>query len=85
MASSQLAINRVLLCAKCLTSTVRRQVTSTREVQLITIAAAASDLYGYFFVGFEGHWSERIAHDATADDMASALAGIPAIGEVEVT
>lgn len=67
-----------------LLSTLRQQVTSVREVQVITAAAAASDLDGYFFVGFEGHWSEKIAHDATADEMASALAGIPAAGEVEV-
>lgn len=61
-----------------------RQVTSTSEVQVITAAATASDLDGYFVVGFEGHWSERINHDATADEVASALAGIPAVGDVEV-
>lgn len=60
------------------------KVTSAREVQVITAAATASDLDGYFFIGFEGHWSEKIAYDATSDDMASALAGIPAVGEVEV-
>lgn len=48
------------------------------------MAAAASDLDGYFVIGFEGHWSEKINHDATADEMASALAGIPAVGDVEV-
>lgn len=57
---------------------------ATSEVQEITAAAAASDLDGYFFVGFEGHWSEKVAYDATAEEMASALAGIPAVGEVEV-
>lgn len=51
---------------------------------MITAAAAASDMDGYFFVGFEGHWSEKVAHGATADEMASALAGIQGIGEVEV-
>ena len=61
-----------------------RQVTSSSEVQVITATAAASDLDGYFVVGLEGHWSEKINHDATAEDMASALAGIPAVGEVEV-
>lgn len=60
------------------------QVTPTSEVQVITAAATASDLDGYFFVGFEGHWSERVAYDATADEMASALAGIPAVGQVQV-
>lgn len=52
---------------------------------MITTAATASDLDGYFVVGFEGHWSEKINHDATAADMAAALAGIPAVGDVEVT
>lgn len=51
---------------------------------MITAAATASDLDGYFFIGFEGHWSERVAYDATADEMASALAGIPAVGHVQV-
>lgn len=60
------------------------KITSAGEVQVITAAAAASDLDGYFFVGFEGHWSEKIAYDATSEEMASALAGIPAAGEVEV-
>lgn len=60
------------------------QVTSSSEVQVITAVAAASDLSGYFFVGYEGHWSEKINHDATADEMASALAGIPAVRNVEV-
>lgn len=46
--------------------------------------ARASDLGGYFFVGFEGHWSEKVAHDANADEMASALAGIPTVGQVNV-
>lgn len=46
--------------------------------------ARASDLHGYFFVAFEGHWSEKIAHDASAGEMASALAGIPTLGDVEV-
>ncbi len=54
-------------------------------MQVITATAAASDLDGYFVVGLEGHWSEKIEHDATAEDMALALAGIPAVGEVEVT
>lgn len=53
-------------------------------MQVITAAAMASDLDGYFVVGFEGHWSEKVNYDATADEMASALAGIPAVGEVEV-
>lgn len=39
---------------------------------------------GYFFVGYEGHWSEKVAYDASADDMTSALAGIPAVGDVTV-
>ena len=54
-------------------------------MQVITAAAVASDLDGYFVVGFEGHWSEKVYYDATADEMVSALAGIPAVGEVEVT
>lgn len=54
-------------------------------MQAITVVATASDLSGYFFVGFEGHWSEKIAYDASADDVASALAGIPAVGEVNVS
>lgn len=62
----------------------RQQVTSASEVQVITATAAASDLDGYFVVGLEGHWSEKVEHDATAEDMASALAGIPAVGAVEV-
>lgn len=57
---------------------------ATNEVQAITVVAAASDLSGYFFVGYEGHWSEKIAYDASADDMASALVGIPAVGDVTV-
>lgn len=57
---------------------------ATSEVQVITVVAAASDLSGYFFAGYEGHWSEKIAYDAGADDMASALAGIPAVGDVTV-
>lgn len=48
------------------------------------MVATASDLTGYFFVGYEGHWSEKIAYDASADDMASALAGVPAVGDVTV-
>ena len=51
---------------------------------MITVAATASDLDGSFVVGFEGHWSEKINHDATAAEVASALAGIPAVGDVEV-
>ena len=57
---------------------------TTNDVQAITAIAAASDLSGYFFVGYEGHWSEKIAYDASADDMAAALAGIPAVGDVTV-
>lgn len=60
------------------------QVNATSEVQVITVVAAASDLSGYFFVGYEGHWSDKVAYDASADDMASALAGIPAVGDVTV-
>lgn len=62
-----------------------RKVNATSEVQVITAVAAASDLEGYFFVGYEGHWSEKINHDAHSDKMASALAGIPAVGEVLVS
>lgn len=48
------------------------------------MSASASDFSGYFFIGYEGHWSEKIVHDASADDVASALAGIPAVGAVTV-
>lgn len=54
-------------------------------MQAITAVGTASDLSGYFFVGFEGHWSEKIAYDASSDDVASALSGIPAIGQVNVS
>lgn len=47
--------------------------------------ATASDLSGYFFVGFEGHWSEKISYDASADDVVSALAGIPTVGQINVS
>lgn len=60
-------------------------MSSRLEVQVITAVSTASDLGGYFFVGYEGHWSEKIAYDASADDMASALSGIPAVGEVAVS
>lgn len=61
------------------------QVIAKSEVQTILVASAAHDLGGYFFVGYEGHWSEKIAFDAAADDMASALAGIPAVGDVKAS
>lgn len=61
------------------------KVTPTSEVQAIVAVARASDLSGYFFVGFEGHWSEKIAYDTSAETLASALAGIPSLGEVNVS
>ncbi|CAM9203585.1 unnamed protein product, partial [Choristocarpus tenellus] len=61
------------------------EVTPVAEVQTITVVAGADDLGGYYFVGFEGHWSEKIDWDADKSAMTTALMGIPTLGAVEVS
>ncbi|CAM9130727.1 unnamed protein product, partial [Phaeothamnion confervicola] len=52
------------------------------DVQIITAAAAAPDISGTFRLAYARHASPAIAVDATADDMAAALAAIPTTGTV---
>ncbi|CAM9321423.1 unnamed protein product, partial [Phaeothamnion confervicola] len=61
------------------------EVLPAPPVQTVTVAAAAPDISGWFFLSFGEAMTERVLFDASADELKRALEGVPAVGVVSVT